>query len=96
MIVFLSHDYLFRKRKRHDCVKLKKQIDDLSEKLSRMCKIQGDLMKEVEYLRNEISAGDAQATVKKMNVKRNIVIAGGANGKNTLCSVEMFSWAQRT
>ena len=60
-----------------------------------MCKVQGDLMKEVEYLRNEISAGDAQATVEQKKTKRNIVIAGGANGIDTVSSVEMFSWPQR-
>ena len=72
--------------------------DDLSEKLSRMCKMQGDLMKEVRYLRSEIRGsgeGGAQATVKQMKIKSNIVIAGGTSGKDTLSSVEMFSWPRR-
>ena len=37
----------------------------------------------------------AQATVKQMKIKSNIVIAGGTSGKDTLSSVEMFSWPQR-
>ena len=95
-LVFLSHDYLFRKKKCHDCLKLKEQIDDLSAKLSSVSKLQGDLMKEVKYLRNEISVGSVQSSIKQMNTKRNIVIAGGANGETSLRSVEMFSWSQRT
>lgn len=53
-------------------------------------------MKEVEYLRNEINVGGVQSSIKQMDTKRNIVIAGGANGKKQLTSVEMFSWSQRT
>ena len=95
-LVFLSRDYLFRKKKCHDCLKLKEQIDDLSAKLSSVSKLQGDLMKEVKYLRNEISVGGVQSSIKQMSTKRNIVIAGGANGKKSLMTVEMFSWSQRT
>ena len=75
--------------------KLQKQVDDLSNKISQMCEMQTEIMTKVTQIMAKVKQ------LKEMNpgqvlVGKNIIIAGGYNGKGNTNSVEIFSWSQKT
>ena len=83
-----------QKQFNHHNTKLQGQVDDLSNKMNKMCEIQTEMMTKVTQIMTEVKQ------LKEMNpgqqlVRKNIIIAGGHNGKAHTNSVEIFSWSQK-
>ncbi len=104
--------YYFRRLQCHDCVELKKKVNNINEK---MTEDNAKLQKQVDELSEKISKMCEMQTEVLMKVTemmtevkhlkemspgqqlvRSIIIAGGWNGNAYISSVEIFSWSQKT
>ncbi|CAB4035266.1 Influenza virus NS1A-binding [Paramuricea clavata] len=77
-----------------DNAKLQKQVDELSEKMSRMCEMQIEVMMKVTQMMTEVKQLKQMIPGQQL-VRKSIIIAGGEN-KNSINSVEIFSWENKT
>ena len=77
-----------------DNAKLQKQVDELSEKMSRMCEMQTEVMMKVTQMMTEVKQLKQMIPGQQL-LRKSIIIAGGEN-ENTINSVEIFSWENKT
>ena len=77
------------------CTKLQGQVDDLSNKINQMCEMQTEMMTKVTQIISEVKQLKEMSPGQQL-VRKNIIIAGGQNGKDNTNSVEIFSWSQKT
>ena len=75
--------------------KLQGQVDDLSNKINKMCEIQTEMMTKITQIMTEVKQLKEMSPGQQLGTK-NIIIAGGHNGKAHTNSVEIFSWSQKT
>ena len=78
-----------------DNAKLQKQVDELSEKMSRMCDMQTEVMMKVTQMMTEVKQLKQMIPGQQL-IRKSIIIAGGHNGKAHINSVEIFSWENKT
>ncbi len=71
-----------------------KQVDELSEKMNRMCEMQTEILMQVTQMMTEVKQLKEMSPGQQL-VKRSIIIAGGSN-KKAINSVEICSWPQKT
>ena len=76
-------------------IKLQGQVDDLSNKINQMCEMQTEMMTKVTQMMTEVKQLKEMSPGQHL-VKKNIIIAGGYNGKTYTNAVEFFSWSQKT
>ncbi len=77
-----------------DNAKQQKQVDELSEKMSRMCEMQTEVLMQVTQMMTEVKQLK-EMIPGQQPVRQSIIIAGGHNGK-AINSVEIFNWPQKT
>ena len=75
--------------------KLQGQVDDLSNKINQMCEIQTERMTKITQMMTEGKQFKEMSPGQAL-VRKNIIIAGGYNGKVSTNSVEIFSWSHKT
>ena len=75
--------------------KLQGQVDDFNNKISKMCEMQTEMMTKVTQIMTEVKQLKEMSPGQTL-VRKNIIIAGGYNGKDDVNSVEIFSWSQKT
>ena len=75
--------------------KLQGQVDDLSNKINKMCEMQTEMMRNITQMMTEVKQLKEMSPGQGL-VRKNIIIAGGYNGKGNTNSVEIFSWSQKT
>lgn len=75
--------------------KLQGQVDDLSHKINKMCEMQTEIMVKVTQMMAEVKQLKEMSPGQHL-VRKNIIIAGGYNGKAHTNSVEIFSWSWKT
>ena len=83
------------KKMNEDSTKLQAQVDDLSKKMSKMCEVQTEMMTKVTQMMTEMKQLKEMSPGQHLG-RKNIIIAGGRNGKAHINSVEIFSWSQKT
>ena len=71
------------------------QVNDLSKKINQMCEMQTEMMTKVTQIMTEVKQLKEMSPGQAL-VRKNIIIAGGHNGKAHTNSVEIFSWSQKT
>ena len=76
-------------------IMLQSQVDDLSKKMSKMCEVQTEMMTKVTQMMTEMKQLKEMSPGQHLG-RKNIIIAGGWNGKVNFNSVEIFSWSQKT
>ena len=76
-------------------IKLQGQVDDLSNKINKMCEMQTEMMTKVTQIMTEVKQFKEMSPGQHL-VRKNIIIAGGYTGKGHTNSVEIFSWSQKT
>ena len=75
--------------------KLQAQVDDLGKKMSKMCEMQTEMMTKVTQMMTEMKQLKEMSPGQHLG-RKNIIIAGGWNGKAHINTVEIFSWSQKT
>ena len=85
----------FQKQLEDHNTKLQAQVDDLGKKMSKMCEIQTEMMTKVTLMMTEMKQLKEMSPGQHLG-RKNIIIAGGHNGKVNFNSVEIFSWSQKT
>ena len=75
--------------------KLQAQVDDLGKKMSKMCEMQTEMMTKVTQMMTGMKQLKEMSPGQHLG-RKNIIIAGGHNGKANINSVEIFSWSQKT
>ena len=85
----------FQKQFNDHNAKLQGQVDDLSNKINQMCEIQTEMMTKVTQIMTEVKQLKEMSPGQAL-VGKNIIIAGGHNGKGNINSVEIFSWSHKT
>ena len=85
----------FQKQFNDHNAKLQGQVDDLSNKINQMCEIQTEMMTKVTQIMTEVKQLKEMSPGQGL-VRKNIIIAGGNNGKGNTNSVEIFSWSHKT
>ena len=83
------------KKMNEDSTKLQAQVDDLGKKMSKMCEMQTEMMTKVTQMMTEMKQLKEMSPGQHLG-RKNIIIAGGWNGKVNFNSVEIFSWSQKT
>ena len=83
------------KKMNEDSTKLQAQVDDLGKKMSKMCEMQTEMMTKVTQMMTEMKQLKEMSPGQHLG-RKNIIIAGGWNGKAHINSVEIFSWSQKT
>ena len=79
---------------KEDKAKFQKQVDELSEKMSRMCEMQTEAMKEAKQMMAEIRYVKHIMLCQYLT-RQNIIIAGGEHDE-AINSVEILSWPEKT
>ena len=85
----------FQKQLEDHNTKLQAQVDDLGKKMSKMCEMQTEMITKVTQMMTEMKQVKEMSPGQHLG-RKNIIIAGGQNGKAHINSVEIFSWSQKT